>query len=100
MSNKIHLVRVKKLTSFIKKTVGLIGKEETTSVLLETRYGIHTFGVLFPIDVLILNKDHRVTKKKQNLRPNSFFFWNPIYNTVLELPINTIKNNSIQIGDR
>lgn len=74
----------------------LFGKPKP--ILFHTRFGIHTFGMKYPIDVVILDKSLVVRKIKQNLLPNRFFFWNPLLDTVIELPQGTIKKKKIQIG--
>ena len=91
-------LKAKYLSTLKDKTLGLIGKKNPEPVFLKTRFGIHTFGLKFPIDVLILDKENKVVKLKENLKPNSFFFWNPKYNNVLELPKGTIINSKIKIG--
>ncbi len=84
---------------FLKGTKGLIGYKTPRTILIKTRFGIHTFGVKFPIDVLILNKKNQVTKLKKNLKPRRIFVWNPKYNKVIELPNNNINKNNIRVGD-
>lgn len=79
-----------------KKSFGLIGKNKPENLLFKTRFGIHTFGMRFPIDVLVLDKNYKVIKFKETLLPNNFFFWNPRYNLVLELPSGTVKQLAIK----
>lgn len=69
---------------------GLLGSQPQAT-LFYTRFGIHTFGMNYPIDVVILDNKAIVQKIKENLQPNRFFFWNPLYKTVLELPEDTVK---------
>ncbi len=87
-----------KSTSLLGKTFGLIGKSKPETLLIKTHFGIHTFGLRFPIDVVILNKKQTVVALKEHLLPNRVFFWNPLFDTILELPDNTIKNY-IRLGD-
>ena len=68
-------------------------------MLLKTRFGIHTFGMKYTIDVLVLDKQNRVIALKENLKPNRIFLWNFNYETVLELPYGTIKETKSEIGD-
>lgn len=91
-------IKVKACKNLSQKIKGLIGAEKPYAVLINTRFGIHTFGVKFPIDVLVVDKDNQVVKVYENMRPNRLFFWNPIYNKVLELPLGKIKKNNIEIG--
>lgn len=86
-------IKVKNTANLKEKIVGLIGKDRPENLLIKTRFGIHTFGVKFPIDVVVINKQNKIVTIKQNLKPNRIFFWNPIFNKVLELPFGTVKNN-------
>jgi len=84
--------------NLIRKMVGLIGKQKPEPLLIKTRFGIHTLGLKFPIDVIVLNKKNTVMTLKKSLKPNRFFLWNPIYNTIIELPRGTIEKESIKIN--
>ena len=57
--------------------------------------GVHTFGMKFPIDVVVLDRNNIVKKIKKDMRPGKFFFWNPKYKKVLELPV----GNKIEFRD-
>jgi uncharacterized membrane protein (UPF0127 family) len=92
------VIYIKKLSG-LNKIRGLIGKNTPTPVFFTTRFGIHTFGLKFPIDVLILDNCNRVVRQKHSLYPNKLFFWPPVYNRVLELPAGTISRQKIKIGD-
>lgn len=96
----MHTVRVKQAKSLWQQTVGLIGAEKPYPLLLRTRFGIHTFGVGFPLDIIILDQRYRVMRLQKNLLPNQFFFWPPRWSIVLELPKNTIDQKQITLGDR
>src|SRR5436305_919642 len=82
------------------KIIGLIGKKKPYALMLETRFGIHTFGVKFPIDVVILNNNHIVMAMFQHMKPNRIFFWNPKDKLVLELPERTITKEKIKQGNQ
>jgi len=99
MSNKTHAIKIVDIKSFLKKSLGLIGKEKPQAIFFRTRYGIHTFGMRFPIDVIILDEKNKVVKLKEHLQPNKFFFWNLRYNNVVELPDGIIKKEQIFYGD-
>lgn len=91
-------LKVKKLNYF-QSLIGLIGKSHPEPVLIKTRFGIHTFGLKFPIDVLVLDKTneeniYKIIKIKQNLPPNRFFFWNLHYSIIIEIP----QNNNLNIN--
>ncbi|OGD81379.1 hypothetical protein A2572_01090 [Candidatus Collierbacteria bacterium RIFOXYD1_FULL_40_9] len=92
-------IKVKVLTSFFHKLFGLIDKNHKPPVLLITHFGIHTFFMRYPIDVLLLTRDSEVVDMKHSLKPFSFFFYLPIYSFVVELEDGFIKKNNIKIGD-
>lgn len=59
---------------------------------------IHTFFMLQPIDVILLDKDNNIIKTYESLKPNRIILPKRKVKKVLELPINTIKyldNNKI-----
>ena len=91
------ILTVRKLTKVLDKTIGLLGRKPE-NIFFQTRYGIHTFGMHFPIDVIILDNDYYVTKMKQSLKPNKIFIWNPKYKHVVELLVNTIEKENIKEG--
>lgn len=92
-------LKVKYLRTFMQASVGLLPAVKAYPVFFKTRFGIHTFFMGFPIDVLILNKTNRVVLLKKNLLPFRILIWNPLYNTVIELPQGTIDSQSIKIND-
>lgn len=68
------------------KLRGLIGGSGEYGLIFKTRWGIHTFGMKFTIDVLVLDGESKVVRVRKNMRPNRFFFWNPKYSKVIEIP--------------
>lgn len=88
-----------KATSRKDKSKGLIGTSGTQGLLLETRWGIHTFGMGFFIDVIILNNKNIVVKIKKNLKPSKIFLWNPRHNRVIEIPSHLMKNATVEKED-
>jgi len=92
--------KVKLFSSVKDRGIGLIGHAKAEPAMFLTHFGIHTLGVKFSIDVIILDKENKVVKIKENLRPNSFFVWPPKYKKVLELPEGFIKKSEIKIGSK
>ncbi len=83
--------------SFIKKHLGLLTYDKPRAMILRTRFGIHTFGMRYPIDIIILDKNNRVVKLKKSLKPNRIFLWNPLYPTIIELPPLTLHKTHTSI---
>jgi len=86
--------------NILDRLTGLIGKHQAHGLLIRTRFGIHTFFLKFPIDVVVIDKDDTVVKLKDYIKPHRIFLWNPKYDRVLELPKGTIKENDITIGTK
>jgi uncharacterized protein len=86
-------------TSIKDQSLGLLQHKDPTAMLIKTRFGIHTFFMKYPIDVLILDQQNFVVKLKENMQPNTIFLWNPKYETVIELPVKTINVSNTQLGD-
>ena len=91
-------IDVKLYSSVKDRTVGLIGKDKPEQAMFLTRYGIHTFGLRFSIDAIVLDNNNKVVKLTESLKPNRLFFWPVRYNKVLELPKGYIKEKGIKIG--
>lgn len=85
--------------SFFDKSLGLMNKKKPKSLILKTRFGIHTFGLKEQIDVLILNKQNKVVALKHSLHPSRLFTWNIKYSTVIELPAGTLLATRTEKGD-
>jgi uncharacterized protein len=86
--------------SLLDQSLGLLKYKTPQAMLLKTRFGIHTFGMRYPIDILILDNTYRVTVLKENLRPNRIFVWKPNYQIILELPSGTIKKSKTTLKDK
>lgn len=85
--------------TLLDQSLGLLKYKTPIAMRLKTRYGIHTFGMQYAIDILILDKENKVAAIKENLKPNKIFTWNPQHHQVLELPTGTIKKSKTQISD-
>ena len=86
-------------TSFWQKMKGLLFSKEPASLFLKTRWGIHTFGMQYPLDILVLDSNNYVVKIKEGLKPNKVFVWNPTHSTIIELPEQTIRKSKTTLSD-
>src|SRR5581483_5270525 len=84
--------------SKIAKSKGLIGSK-SESIIIKTRFGIHTFLLKSSIDVLILDKGDKVVALKENLKPNKIFLWPIKYNKIIELKRGKIAKTKTALGD-
>lgn len=96
----MNTIKVRLRNSIWGKSIGLIGLKKMQPIFFQTRFGIHTFGMRFPIDVLILDKNNGIVRLTENLKPNKLFFWPLLYKNVVELPAGTIKKLKIKNGDK
>lgn len=93
------VIKAKHLKTLSEKNKGLLGEKKALNIFFQTRWGIHTFFMKFPIDVIILDDEFRVAGLKENLKPNRVFFWNLKYSNVLELPNGFARKNKIKVED-
>ncbi|HUD45125.1 MAG TPA: DUF192 domain-containing protein [Patescibacteria group bacterium] len=77
------------------RVIGLLKADKPYPLHIKTRWGIHTFGMKYAIDVVILDDNFTVQAIKTSLEPWRIFLWNPKFKHVLELPEGTIQNKHI-----
>ncbi|OIP57911.1 MAG: hypothetical protein COX79_02850 [Candidatus Levybacteria bacterium CG_4_10_14_0_2_um_filter_36_16] len=98
---KTAIAKEYKVASSLKdKTFGLLIKKNPRAMLFKTRFGIHTFFMKEAIDVVVLNNKNYVSAVKKELVPNKIYFWNPKFNTILELPFGSLERSKTEVGDR
>lgn len=95
--NTLILENLFECKSFLEKTLGLISRKKENGVYFKTRFGVHSFGMKFPIDVVVLDGKNKITQIKKNLPPNRFFFWRPWHSKIIEIP--SSANYRLEIGD-
>jgi uncharacterized protein len=82
--------------------VGLLGERELVpgdGLLIVPSQGVHTWGMLFPIDVVVLDGGWRVLALRRRMRQFRMtrVFWKAA--AVLELPPGVLDSTSTSIGD-
>ena len=80
---------------------GLLGKvrlRNDEGIWVVPSSGIHTFGLLFPIDVIYLDERNRVIRLVEHLGPLRFSAVRGCA-SVLELPTRTIHSSNTRVGD-
>ena len=97
----VKISRIEIADSFLSRGLGLIGRAgfgNYNGMLLKTANAIHTFFVRFPIDVVFLDRNFKVVKTVENLKPFRFspIVWRAKH--TLELPVGTIKKYSLKAG--
>ncbi len=87
---------------FRRRLVGLLGRralEPGCALWLFPSNAIHTIGMRFPIDVVMLSRNVTVVKVCAGVRPYSVVWPNFQAQSVLELPANAIAKSSTAAGD-
>jgi len=93
---------VKVADTFLASLKGLLGKRKLKNdegIWVIPSQGIHTIGVLFPIDVVYLDANRRVVHLVEHLRPFRLGPLKVACDSVLELPVRTIYASHTQVGD-
>jgi uncharacterized protein len=87
----------------LRRFIGLLGKRALIpgqGLLILPSNGVHTLGMRFSIDVVFLDDARRVLKLRENLRPFRATNLDWRAESVLELPLNTIRATRMEIGDQ
>ena len=82
---------------------GLLGKrgiEPGSGILIRPSSGVHTFFMLFPIDVVALDRNLRVRKLWRRLGPFRLTSVSLKTQSVLELAPGQIDEHGIEVGDQ
>ena len=91
--------------SYFSRLVGLLGKSRRWAQLgkglwIVPSRGVHTIGMLFPIDLIFLSKDKEVVHLEEFVRPFRISKVSLKATSVLELPPHTIYRSRTQVGDQ
>lgn len=91
--------------SYFPRLFGLLGKTKRWAQLGKALWiipssGVHTIGMLFPIDLIYLDKDKQVVHVEEHVRPFRISRMSLKTKSVIELPPHTIYRTGTQVGDR
>ena len=91
--------------SYLSRLVGLLGKTKHWAQLgrglwIVPSRGVHTIGMLFPIDLIFLSKQKEVVHVEEHVRPFRISKVSLRAESVLELPPHTIYRSNTQVGDQ
>jgi uncharacterized protein len=92
---------VRNPTTSWRRMIGLIGARELEAgggLWLEPCSTIHTMGMRFPIDVVLLNRDGRVVAIAPNVPPLRPFVSHRSTAIIVELPAGSTADN-VRLGD-
>ena len=94
--------KVNKAHDFLSRVIGWIGRSKMdpeAALWVNPCWGIHTFGMNFPVDVVFLEKNHRVVAISHNLQANRFSPFVFRAQSVLVLPARSIEKSRTMMGD-
>ncbi|HXW54817.1 MAG TPA: DUF192 domain-containing protein [Candidatus Cybelea sp.] len=91
--------------SYLSRLVGLLGKtkrwaQHGKGLWIIPSRGIHTIGMLFPIDLIFLSKEKEVVHVEEYVRPFRISKVSLKAMSVLELPPHAIYRSRTQVGDK
>lgn len=95
--------RVRVADSFLSRMIGLLGKRSLKpdgGVWIVPANSIHTVGMLFSFDLVMIDKDFRVVNVKEIVRPFRIVLPKLRAESVLELPAHTVFRSRTEIGDQ
>lgn len=95
--------RVNVADSILTRLIGLLGKRFLNpdgGVWIVPANAVHTIGMLFPFDLVLIDKDFKVVGIRELLRPFKITRPNFRAESVLELPAHTIFKSRTEVGDQ
>jgi uncharacterized membrane protein (UPF0127 family) len=89
---------------YFRRLVGLLGKTKRWAKLgrglwIIPSRGVHSIGMLFPIDLVFLSKDRTVVHVEEHFRPFRVSRISLKATSVLELPTHAIYRSQTKVGD-
>jgi len=95
--------RVKIADSIFSRLIGLLGRRSLTpdsGVWICPANAIHTVGMLFSFDLVLIDKDFKVVGLREMIRPFKITRPNFRAESVLELPSHSIFKSRTEVGDQ
>ena len=95
--------RVGVADSILGRLIGLLGRKSLKpdgGVWIVPANSIHTVGMLFSFDVVMIDKDFRVVSVTEMVKPFRFLLPKLRAESVIELPAHTIFRSRTEVGDQ
>jgi uncharacterized membrane protein (UPF0127 family) len=95
--------KVKVADSIFSRLVGLLGRrslQPDSGVWICPANAVHTVGMLFSFDLVLIDKDFKVVGLRELVRPFRITMPNTKAESVIELPAHSIFRSRTQIGDQ
>jgi uncharacterized protein len=95
--------RVEVADTGLSRLIGLLGRrslQPNNGIWIVPSNSIHTFGMLFRFDLILIDKGYRVVGLRESIRPFTMTWPNFRARSVLELPVRTIATSRTEVGDQ
>jgi uncharacterized protein len=95
--------RVAVADSILGRLVGLLGRRslpQDSGVWIVPANAVHTIGMLFSFDLVLIDKNFKVVGLRELVRPFTITWPNHRAESVLELPAHTIFRSRTKVGDQ
>jgi uncharacterized protein len=95
--------RVAVADSIVGRLVGLLGRRSLppdSGVWIVPSNAVHTIGMLFSFDLVLIDKNFKVVGLRELVRPFTVTWPNHRAESVLELPAHSIFRSRTQVGDQ
>lgn len=91
--------------TYLRRLIGLLGKTKRWArpgrgLWIVPSHGVHTVGMLFPIDLIFLDHGKQVIYVEEHVRPFRISKISIKANSILELPTHTVFRTGTRVGDR
>jgi uncharacterized membrane protein (UPF0127 family) len=90
--------------TYLRRLIGLLGKTRRWArsgrgLWIVPSCGVHTIGMMFPLDLVFIDRDCRVVGTQEFVRPFRISRVCLRATSVLEFPVYTIHRSGTEIGD-
>ena len=90
--------------SYFRRLIGLLGKTSKWAragqgLWIVPSHGVHTIGMLFPIDLIFLDREKNVVHVEEHVKPFRISRVSLRSHSVLELPAHTVFRTGTCVGD-
>jgi uncharacterized protein len=101
-NSELIFIHAIKANSYFERMKGLLGKKSISNeyaMIFTDSPSIHTFFMMFPIDIIFLDKDFKIICIYENLKRNKIIAcWKARY--TVEMRENSVRNHNLKIGDK
>jgi len=90
---------------YFSRLVGLLGTTRRWArpgkgLWIVPSHGVHTIGMMYALDLIFLDRDHKVVDVEEHVRPFRISKVSFKAESVLELPAHTVFRTETRVGDQ